>query len=234
MELIGYLQPVGHKPLSASSPRRATDPAAEVRWPTRRLGHAVLLHKPNIETLPALRQCFDRVAFAANGGFLPNDELAEALAAENRKDLFIGGTIDQASETLTLWRGNLDSLVVPFSAFSVSGDGVTPNFEQFSVRDYGHTVRLGEYEAATDAVLYEYDRDYRRRRAKQRLKTDQGLGPSIRRLRKQRALHREDFAPLSPKTIARIEQGRVKSLHRKTRATIARILGVDPAEIETY
>jgi hypothetical protein len=32
-----------------------------------------------------------------------------------------------------------------------------------AVTDFGQTVRLGVYEAATDAILCEFDDDYRRR-----------------------------------------------------------------------
>jgi DNA-binding Xre family transcriptional regulator len=205
-----------------------------IAWPTRRLGRAILLHAPNIESLPALQQCFDRIAFGANSGFLSKGELGEALAAENRGDLIIGGTVDKANKTVTLWRGNLRSLVVPFSAFPRSGDGIDPDFGVFSVTDCGHTVRFGDYEAAADAILYEYAPEYRRRKAKERLKSERGPGASIRRLRKQRGLRREDFAPLSPKTIARIEQGKVKSLHARTLATIAKVLSVDVDEIQHY
>ena len=70
--------------------------------------------------------------------------------------------------------------------------------------------------------------------ARQRRAEEKGFGASLRRLRLQRGLRREDFAPLSPKTIARIEQGRVRNLHAKTQATIAMTLGVQPEEIETY
>lgn len=158
----------------------------------------------------------------------------KALAAKNRDQLFIGGTVDKASETVTLWRGNLDSLAVPFSAFPPSGDGIAPDFDDFAVTDGGQTVRFGKYEAAADAILYEYDAEYRRQKSKERLASERTLGASIRRLRKQRGLRREDFAPLAAKTLARIEQGRVKSHHAKTLATIAKVLGVKPDELETY
>lgn len=205
-----------------------------LKWPTRRLGDAILLFNPSLETLPALRKCFDRIAFGAPGGFLPGEELAEALSAENRNDLFIGGAVDRQSETITLWRGNLDSLVVPFTAFPPSGDDTAPNFDDFAVADYGQTVRLGEYEAATDAILYEFDPEYRRRRAKARLASEQSLGASIRRLRKQRGLRREDFAPLAAKTIARIEQGKVSAIHDSTKAAIAKRLKVSTEELGSY
>jgi hypothetical protein len=71
-----------------------------------------------------------------------------------RKYIFICGTVDSENEVVTLWRGDLKSLAVPFRALASSGDGVEPDFKAFSVMDYGHTVRLGEYEAAADAILY--------------------------------------------------------------------------------
>lgn len=205
-----------------------------LRSPIKRLGRVVMLYKPDLELLPMLWNWFAPVAFGSRGAFLPDRELAEALTANNRDDLFIGGMVNKASETLTLWRGDLHFLVVPFSAFSPSGDGIRPDFENFSVTDYGHTIRLGHYEAASDALLYEYDAEFRRRKAKERIASEKGLGASIRRLRKQRGFGREDFAPLSAKTIARIEQGKVKSIHDKTEATIARVLGVEPEELESY
>jgi DNA-binding Xre family transcriptional regulator len=54
-------------------------------------------------------------------------------------------------------------------------------------------------------------------------------------LRKQRGLRREDFEPeLSAKTIARIEQGRVKRIHRKTLGVLAERLSVTPKELASY
>src|SRR5688572_25574141 len=118
-----------------------------------------------------------------NGGLLAGNELGEALSAAHREELFIGGAVDHASEIVTLWRGNLESLGVPFSAFPPAGDGTVIDFGKFSVIDSGQTVRFGEYEAATEAILYEYDPVYRRRKAKQRRESEQTLGASIRRLR---------------------------------------------------
>lgn len=205
-----------------------------VSWPTKRLGRAVLLFRPALDALTALRQCFDPMVFGSDGGFLQGEELGQVLAAENRHDLFIGGTVDEESETVTLWRGNLDSLVVPFSAFPPSGDGISPDFGDFAVADYGQTVRFGEYEAATEAIVYEYDAEYRRRIRKERCASERTLGASIRRLRKQRGLRREDFKPLAEKTLARIEQGLVTSVQKRTLSTIAKVLGVTPQELATY
>jgi len=181
------------------------------------LGLGLFVHPLDTKSIPALSAAFRRIAFTADGGFIPADELAEVLRAENRADLFVGGIVNQGTETITFWRGDLQSLTVPFSAFEESGDGTVPDFTSFAVVDFGQTVRLGEYEAAVDAILYEFDRAYRRKIKKERHGTEQSFGASVRRLRKQRGLRREDFEPeLSAKTIARIEQGKVKRIHPST------------------
>jgi DNA-binding Xre family transcriptional regulator len=159
----------------------------------------------------------------------------EVLEADHRPDLFIGGSVNHATDTITFWRGNLMPLTVPFSAFEKSGNGTKPDFNEFAVIDCGQTVQLGDYEAAVDAILYEYDPEFRRRISKQRLQEDQSFGASLRRLRKQRGLRREDFEPdLSAKTIARIEQGKVKRIQKKTLNALAEHLSVEPEEIETF
>jgi len=200
----------------------------------RTLGSGVFVHELTVETIAALRSWFSRLAFATGEGVLPPQELAEALAATNRRDLLIAGSVDHASRTVTFWRGDLRQITVPFSAFSKSGGGTEPDFDHFSVTDYGHTVRFGDYEAATDAILYEYDPEYRRLLAKKRRASERSFGASLRRLRIQRGLKREDFDDISAKTIARIEQGKVKLVRKATLDAIARRLNVEPEEIESY
>jgi len=199
------------------------------------LGLGLFIHSLDMKTIPALTSCFRRIAFSADGGFIAAEELAEVFKAKSRSDLFIGGSVDKATEMITFWRGNLKPLTVPFSAFEKSGDGTEPDFDRFSVIDCGQTVRLGEYEAAVDAILYENDPDYRKRISKKRRQEDQSFGASLRRLRTQRGLRREDFEPeVSAKTIARIEQGRVKHIHKKTLKVLANRLSVEPDQIETF
>ena len=85
-------------------------------------------------------------------------------------------------------------------------------------------------------MLYEYDPLYRRRIARERRKEDRSFGAALRRLRKQRGVRRADFAPLSAKTIARIEQGKVNPEHLRpsTFDIIAKRLAVEPGDIKTY
>lgn len=206
-----------------------------VAGPPRTLGTAVFVHAVSLQSVAGFTSCFKRFAFASDHGFLPPNELAEALVAENAADLFIGGSVDLCSETITLWRGSLTPLTVPFLAFEKSGDGIEPDFSRFAVTDFGQTVRFGRYEAAADAILYEFDPDYRRRMSRVRQQSDRSFGASLRRLRKQRGLRREDFEPdITGKTIARIEQGIVQRVHKKTLDIIAERLRVTPEEIGSY
>ena len=199
------------------------------------LGMGLFIHALDVNTLPALTACFRRIAFTTDGGFIPTDELVEVLEAHKRPDLFIGGSVDQGTETVTFWRGDLKPLTVPFSAFEKSGDGTRPDFSRFTVIDSGQTVRFGDYEAAVDALLYEYDPEYRRRISKRRLQEDRSFGAALRRLRKQRGLRREDFEPeVSARTVARIEQNKVKRIQKKTLSALGRRLSVDPREIDTF
>ena len=171
------------------------------------------------------------VSQASSLKLLPTEELADVLQADNREDIFIAGRL--TSSHLLLYRGNLEPLTVPRTWFA-RRPRAKPNFSRFSLTDYGQTIKLGEYEAAGDAILYEFDEDFRRR-AKQRLvEEDRSLGGSIRRLRLQKGLRQSDFPGLSSKEIARIEKGLVSSPHEETLRIIASVTGVSPAALHTY
>jgi hypothetical protein len=81
------------------------------------LGAIILLYQPTLTSIPALLRYFYRVVFGEGKNLLPSEELAEVLAAPNKADLFIGGIVDDYSKTLTLWRGDLTTLTVPFTVF---------------------------------------------------------------------------------------------------------------------
>lgn len=199
------------------------------------LGSAIFLHPLHLKAIPTLSSVFRRIAFSVDGSFLPADELAEVLEAESPANYFLGGFVDETTKLITFWRGDLDSLTVPFTAFARSGDGTVPDFSRLQVADCGQTVSFGDYEAAVDAILYEHDPLYRRALAKRRKKEERSFGASLRRIRKQRGLRREDFQPeISAKTIARIEQGLVKRIQRKTLLGLAEKLAVEPDEIASF
>ncbi len=200
-----------------------------------RLGHLLTLEPPRPESVPSLTGLFERVIGAIPGyTWLPGEDIPTVLSGKNAADRFIGGAADAKGKTLALVRGNLATLVVPFTFFKASGDGTKPDFSKLSFIDYGLTVALGEYEASTDGILYEFDPAYRQKLKKERLKSHRTFGASLRRLRLQRGLKRSDFAPLAAKTIARIERGDVERPHGKTLETIAQRLGVSADQIESY
>lgn len=91
-----------------------------------------------------------------------------------------------------------------------------------------------EYEASSDAILYEFDAEYRRR-AKARLRSqDDSWGGALRRLRLQKGLGRSDFPGVSAKEIARLERGEIERPHARTVERIASVLGVLPGDISSY
>lgn len=136
---------------------------------------------------------------------------------------------------MTFWRGNFESLTVPVSAFEQSGTGPKPDFRDMGIIDGGQTVKLGKYEAAVDAILYEHDAEYRRAISKKRWSEDRSFGAALRRLRKQRGLRREDFQPdLTARTIGRIEQGKIRRVQRRTLQALAKRLEVNPEDIGTF
>ncbi len=217
-----------HANLAATALRAAVET-------NKRLGLMLVLAPVKIETATALFSCFRYVVISPRpGSLLPFDELADVLVADNKDGLFLGGSVDQNSETVTLWRGNGKPLVVPMSSFPPSGDGKKPDFDRFSVSDYGHTLRFGEYESSADVVLYEHDAEFRAKLNETRRAEEQGFGPALRRLRIQRGLRQSDFEPVPAKTIARIERGEVSEPRDATLEAIAGKLGVQPEEIGTY
>jgi hypothetical protein len=183
-----------------------------------------------------LRALFRSVLPLGHARCLPLAELAGALASEYRDRLFIGGIVDRDDGVVVLYRADLarDPVVVPMAWFTPSGDGTEPDFERLEVTDFGSAVQLGGYEASSDAILYEFDPEYRRTARKESLQQDPSFGAALRRLRLQRGLSRHDFAPISAKQIARIERGETEAPRDSTLRQIAARLGVRPEEIAEY
>ncbi len=147
---------------------------------------------------------------------------------------FIAAAADPVTRTVSLVRADCQPLVLPFSFFEPTGDGTTPDFAKVRVTDFGRTVAFGPYEASADAILYEVDPDYRKELNRRRKSAEKTFGAALYRLRKQKKLRRSDFAPLSPKTVARIERNEIGKPHGRTLQTLADRLGVPPDEIATY
>jgi hypothetical protein len=192
---------------------------------------------PRLESLPTLHGLFSHIVGDSPGyRWLPKDELSEVLfdSSIDRSEFFIAAASDAITRTLSLVRGDCQTLVVPYSLFEPSGDGTKPDFSKVRVTDFGRTVALGDYEASADAILYEADRDYRKKVSLQRKETEKTFGAALFRLRKQRKLKRSDFPSLSAKTIARIERNEIHKPHGATLQAIAKRLGVSPDEIGDY
>lgn len=195
----------------------------------------VLDEAPDASRHAVLDAAFRRVLVQEDGtSLLPLEELAEVLDSPRRDELFIGGVVDRQDRVVVLYRGTLEPLLVPAGWFTPSGNGTAPDFGDFEVTDFGQTVRLGDYEASVDAILYEHDAEYRRRARKRERATDRSFGACLRRLRLQKGVARDDFPGVSDKQIARIERGETGKPRAATLAAIAGRLGVKPEEIEEF
>lgn len=156
--------------------------------------------------------------------------LAAILGEDNPGDYIIGGVYDPDDDVLILHRGDLQTLVVSTEWFE-RPLGPKPDFQDLEVIDHGQTVRLGRFEASTDALLYNFDREYRRRAKKRRLEEDDSFGACLRRLRLERGVRQDDFGEVTARTIRRIEKGSVSAPHRRTMEIIAERLDVELEEI---
>ena len=199
-------------------------------------GRLLNLEETSAEVLPTLEGFFSQVVgLTRNSKKLHDDELATVLQAslEERQKVFISGVVNLDLGTLALVRGDLSRLTVALKIFRPSGRAA-PDFKKFELTDYGHTLRFGNYEATADIVLWEADPDYRRKAKASERQQAKGFGASLRRLRKQRGLSQADFPSVSRKTIIRLENGAIDKPHVVTLNRIAKSLGVEPEEIESY
>lgn len=181
-----------------------------------------------------LQAKFEHVVSPAEGlRFMPREALWEVLQSERRADLFLGGSV--AFDALVLIRGSLSNLIVPRAWFKVRPGVPRPDFKDFEIIDGGQTVRLGSFEAASDAILYEFDPEFRKRERKRRAAEDPSFGASVRRLRLQRGLTRSDFRPaLCAKEVARIETGQVRKPRQGTLQALAKRLEVDVDQLASF
>ena len=211
---------------------------ARLDRPSRRtkFGRLLALETTNTCLLPTLQGLFTNVVGGAEDfQSLPPRQLATALRSDaaERRNVFLGGSLNIPLGAAVLVRGDFEQLLVPLTLFRPSGKSA-PDFTCFAVTDFGHTLKFGDYEATSDSVLWTTDPEYRARaKANERFHA-KGFGPALRRLRKQRGLLQSDFPNVARKTISRIEKGEVEKPHGHTLARIAQTLGVAPEDIETY
>lgn len=79
--------------------------------------------------------------------YLPRYELEYLL--ESR---FKAVGVDFATGHVHLVRLDDTVIIAPFSEFTTSGTGISPDFTRPEIIDYGATVRFGKYEAASDSI----------------------------------------------------------------------------------
>lgn len=198
----------------------------------------VLGHPPSSARLEYLRMFFRSVdVLGASDGcaaHVSEEELAEILATDYPDEYILQAVVDFDDEVVLLLRGNLERLAVPFEWFLELDPKHVPDFENVRIEDYGQTLELGEHDVAIDAILYEFDPEYRARLHERSLKRDDSFGGALRRLRRQRGLSQTDFAPVSERQIRRIETGETTKPRDDTLEVIADRLGVQPEEIATY
>lgn len=100
----------------------------------------------------------------------PSQRLAAHLPKEEAKEIFklplkerykfiVAAWVDFEKKILVFIRGNGASGYINLSFFTPSGT-TSPDFNSLEIIDYGHTVKFGEYEAATDAILAEVEKVY--------------------------------------------------------------------------
>ncbi len=166
--------------------------------------------------------------------FLDEEDLAEVLSAPKPSELAIAASYDPAAESIYVLRGNLETLTIPAAALTNYGKGPKPDLTRLKVEDCGQSLAAGDYESSMDALLYEYDANYRRELRKKRHAEEKSLGGCLRRLRLQRGLRQSDFPEVSTKEVARIERGEVMSPHAETLEHIASRLGVSVEELAEY
>ena len=204
--------------------------------PRDRLRRDRLLVTAELDT--ALREYLEAlfldVVTGPPASFLPLDQLGDVLESDRRQDLAVGVLVSSDREAVILIRGHFDRIAVPWSWFRPTPHGLAPDFGDVEVIDNGLTIRLGRYEAAVEAILYEFDRDFRARERQRRIEMDPSFGAALRRLRIQKGVPRSGFPGISEKEIARIERGEVSRPHAATLRAIADRLGVEPADIETF
>lgn len=78
-----------------------------------------------------------------------------AYSKESLSKIFMAGYVNKEIETLVLINRNWELVTIPLSFFTEKNGKIEPDFDKFSIIDYGHTIKLGEYEAASDAI-WEY------------------------------------------------------------------------------
>lgn len=108
--------------------------------------------------LEALHTLFTYVVCRQPGRpFLRLRQIAAVLAEPQPDEYFISGLVDVATHSLVLYRGDLSSVIVPISWFQNPHSPAVADPSKFRIVDWGHSIALGNFEAPSDAILYDFD-----------------------------------------------------------------------------
>jgi hypothetical protein len=117
----------------------------------------LVLSPIDFATSTALQGIFSHVVCRPDiGHLIPDEEIAGVLSDEAPGESSIGGFVHHRLGIVVLHRGDLSTMVVPLE-WLANPHTVSADPHDFEVVDYGHGVRLGAFEAATDKVLYDFD-----------------------------------------------------------------------------
>jgi hypothetical protein len=72
--------------------------------------------------------------------------------AENKRDLIVSAISYPNSNDVSVQFGDMNVVFVSKEWFVPSGVGTTPDFNDIEIIDDGLTLRLGQYEVASDAI----------------------------------------------------------------------------------
>lgn len=158
---------------------------------------------------------------------LPEHQLFAVLAEDHPEDYFVGAGYNEDDDAIVLYRGNLSAVIVSVDDFEPN-PRTEPDATDLEIVDWGQTLRLGDYQVPADAILYERDPEFRRRKRAKRREFDDSFGGSVRRLRKQKGLTQDEIPGVSAKTVGRIERNEVENPREETLQKLADAFDVDP------
>lgn len=90
------------------------------------------------------------------------DVLEEILREEYPEDYAIGVSYNSYHNIVTVHRIGKDKIEIKGGWFM--RPGTSPDFEDLHIIDHGQTIRLGNFEAAVDAILWDFDEEYKLRK----------------------------------------------------------------------
>lgn len=82
-------------------------------------------------------------------------DFAEIKKSKHPENYFIVASYMSKGHSLALIRGDGQKILVPCDWFK-SNPVCKPDFNDLEIIDCGQTIRLGKYEAASDAILKEF------------------------------------------------------------------------------